>query len=156
MDTVAPRHLGGLLATHGAAFAPTLRAWARCDAHARCDDLWKRRAAITAQLKAGRDVDAALLYDCMGANLRGSAHADTFWIQKALGWALRQRARVAPAEVQAWVRAQGDALSPLSRREALKHIGDGAAAAAKKPPAASRGKRQRAAKAAEASESSSE
>jgi len=150
VDTVAPRHLGGLLATHGAAFAPTLRAWARCE------DMWKRRAAIIAQLSAGRDADVQLLYDCLGANLRGSVHADAFWIQKALGWALRQRARVAPAEVQAWVHAQGDALSPLSRREALKHIGAGDGASAKTPPAAPRRKRRSSASDLKASESSSD
>jgi 3-methyladenine DNA glycosylase AlkD len=142
VDTVAPRHLGALLAAHGAAFAPTLRAWARCD------DVWKRRSAIIAQLGAGQAADAALLYDCVGANLRGSAHADSFWVQKALGWALRQRARVAPAEVQTFVRKQGDALSALTRREALKHVGAGDAAAGKaQAPAAGaapRGKRPRA------------
>ena len=129
VDTVAPRHLGGLLAAHGEAFAPTLRAWARCD------DVWKRRAAITAQLGAGQRLDAALLYDVIGANLVGSLHGHVFWIQKGAGWALRQRARVAPGEVRAFVAAQGDSLSALTRREALKHIGSGGAA---KAPAAKR------------------
>jgi hypothetical protein len=67
-----------------------------------------------------------------------------------------QRARVAPAEVQAWVHAQGDAPSPLSRREALKHIGAGDGASAKTPPAAPRRKRRRSASDLKASESSSD
>ena len=138
VDTVAPRHLGGLLAAHGAAFKPTLRAWARCE------DMWKRRAAITAQLSAGRQLDSELLFDCIGANLLGSPFGNVFWVQKAAGWALRQHARVAPADVRAYVKAQGEALSALTVREALKHIGSGGGGAkAPKKPAA---KRQRAAK----------
>jgi 3-methyladenine DNA glycosylase AlkD len=45
-----------------------------------------------------------------------------FFIRKAIGWALREVARVDPA----WVRSYADAhaLSPLSRREALKHLPD--------------------------------
>ena len=132
VDAVAPRHLGGLLAAHGAAFAPTLRAWARCD------DVWKRRAAMIAQLGAGRQLDSALLFDCIGANLLGSPHGHVFWIQKAAGWALRQHARVAPDEVRAYVAAQGDALSALTRREALKHIGTKRGGGGAKAPAAKR------------------
>jgi len=43
-----------------------------------------------------------------------------FFIRKAIGWALREVARHDPE----WVRAFADAqpLSPLSRREALKHL----------------------------------
>ncbi len=43
-----------------------------------------------------------------------------FFIRKAIGWALRDYARVAPEWVRLYV--AGTALSPLSRREALKHL----------------------------------
>jgi len=46
-----------------------------------------------------------------------------FFIRKAIGWALRQYARTDPTEVRRYVTACGEALSPLSRREALKNIG---------------------------------
>ena len=47
--------------------------------------------------------------------------ADTeFFIRKAIGWALREYARVAPDWVLAF--ASTHELSPLSRREALKHL----------------------------------
>ena len=44
-----------------------------------------------------------------------------------IGWALRQRARLAPSEVQAYVRRSRGQLAPLSCREALslEHVGDG-------------------------------
>ncbi len=126
VDTVAPRHLGGLLRAHGAGgMGATLRAWAGCE------DMWKRRAACIAQLNLKEEeTDVALLYDCLALNLRGSRHGEEFFIQKGVGWALRQRARCAPAEVQRFVRERGDAVSALTRREALKHVGAGADAGA--------------------------
>ena len=43
-----------------------------------------------------------------------------FFLRKAIGWALRDHARTAPDWVAAFVRAHP--LSPLSRREATKHL----------------------------------
>ncbi len=85
----------------------------------RDDDLWIRRIAILSQLGRGARVDPVLLADVITPNIGDSE----FFIRKAIGWALREYARV-DAE---WVRAFADAntLSPLSRREALKHIGSG-------------------------------
>jgi 3-methyladenine DNA glycosylase AlkD len=45
-----------------------------------------------------------------------------FFIRKAIGWALRQYARVEPAEVERYVKANHARLSPLSVREALKRV----------------------------------
>ena len=47
----------------------------------------------------------------------------SFWLRKAIGWALRQYARTDPDWVRAEVGLLGDRLSGLSRREALKHLG---------------------------------
>ena len=46
-----------------------------------------------------------------------------FFIRKAIGWALREYAKTDPAWVRAFVAAHDDGLSPLSRREAMKHLG---------------------------------
>jgi 3-methyladenine DNA glycosylase AlkD len=80
------------------------------------DDLWIRRIAILSQLGRRERVDTALLADVVDANL---ADPD-FFIRKAIGWALRDCARTDPE----WVRgyAERRPLSPLSRREALKHL----------------------------------
>lgn len=93
-----------------AATAATLRAWSGDD------DFWMRRIAIIAQLGRKDAVDRDLLADVIAPNLADRE----FFIRKAIGWALRDLARVDPA----WVRAYADAhdLSPLSRREALKHL----------------------------------
>ena len=82
------------------------------------DDLWLRRSAIICQLPAKGNTDLALLYDCIEPSL-GSPE---FFLRKAIGWALRQYARTDPAEVGRYVAANEARLSPLSRREALKHI----------------------------------
>jgi 3-methyladenine DNA glycosylase AlkD len=93
------------------------------DAHAHMDaalrhaDFWLRRIAMLHQLGWRGDTDAAWLFDTALA----LAHEDEFFIRKAIGWALRDYARHAPGAVTAFVNAQRQQLSPLSRREALKH-----------------------------------
>ena len=81
-------------------------------------EMWIRRIAILSQLGRRDRVDAALLSDTIVANLADPE----FFLRKAIGWALREYARVAPDWVRAYVAAQP--LSPLSRREALRHVGD--------------------------------
>ncbi|KJL39723.1 DNA alkylation repair enzyme [Microbacterium trichothecenolyticum] len=93
-----------------AATAVLVRAWAHDD------DLWIRRIAILSQLGRGIRLDPDLLADTIEPNLADPE----FFLRKAIGWALREYGRVAPE----WVRRYVDehALSPLSRREALKHL----------------------------------
>lgn len=80
------------------------------------ENLWVRRVAIICQLSRKEKVDPRLLTHAIESNL-GSKE---FFINKAIGWALRDYARTAPQ----WVRAFVDShdLAPLSRREALKHL----------------------------------
>ena len=82
------------------------------------DDMWIRRTAILAQLNHKEHTDADLLFDFC---LRRS-HETEFFIRKAIGWALRQYARVDPEAVRRFVRANSDRLAPLSIREATKHL----------------------------------
>ncbi|MET0780847.1 MAG: DNA alkylation repair protein [Microbacterium sp.] len=80
------------------------------------DDMWIRRIAIISQLGRRDRVDRGLLVEAIEPNLADGE----FFIRKAIGWALREYARVDPQ----WVREYADShpLSPLSRREALKHL----------------------------------
>jgi 3-methyladenine DNA glycosylase AlkD len=116
VDPVATHRLGALLEREEAAMAPVIRAWARDR------DLWKRRSAIICQVRRKAATDLPLLYDCIAPNLGERS----FWIRKAIGWALREYARTDPDEVARYVAEAGGALSPLSRREALKHVPGGA------------------------------
>jgi 3-methyladenine DNA glycosylase AlkD len=93
-----------------------MRAWARDD------DLWVRRTAILCQLGSHEATDVSLLLDCIGP----SVERREFFLAKAIGWALRQYAHEGPEaadRVRQMVRSYGDRMAPLSRREALKHLG---------------------------------
>ena len=116
VDPVAADFIGPILLAHRPVVTPLIRADA-VDPH-----LWVRRTAILAQLKhrAGTDVD--LLSDVLDANLEGSLHGKDFFIRKAVGWALRQHARVDADWVREYVDSRASRLSGLSRREALKHL----------------------------------
>lgn len=81
------------------------------------DDIWIRRIAILSQLGRRDRLDTVLLADVIEPSLARRE----FFLRKAIGWALRDHARVAPAWVERY--AASHELSPLSRREALKHFG---------------------------------
>ncbi len=102
--------VGELLLAFSAHVRPVVERWQRDP------DLWLRRASIICQLGAREQTDVALL---VGAIEHNAADRD-FFIRKAIGWALRDYARTDPAWVSRFVAAHE--LSPLSRREALKHV----------------------------------
>ncbi len=80
-------------------------------------DLWLRRLAIISQLGRRDRVDPALLTRVIEPNIADRE----FFIRKAIGWALREYARIEPEWVRTFV-AEHDDLSGLSKREALKHL----------------------------------
>jgi 3-methyladenine DNA glycosylase AlkD len=84
------------------------------------DHLWLRRTAIICQVGRKGRLDQALLADAIEPNLGDR----DFFIRKAIGWALRDHARVEPDWVRAFVKAHSGELSGLSRREATKHLAD--------------------------------
>ena len=112
VDGVAAHLVGGIFQTDAAWLSARMREWST-DEH-----LWKRRTSIICQLRRGKDVDLALLHDCIAPNLDDR----DFFIRKAIGWALRQVAKSQPQEVVRYVEEHRDALSGLSKREALKNL----------------------------------
>lgn len=111
VDSVAPR-LCELLQQDRKAMDPILREWST---HS---NFWLRRAAIISQLAAKSSTDTHLLTEVIAPNLADRE----FFIRKAIGWALRQHARTDPVWVRHYVAVHEEQLSPLSRREALKHL----------------------------------
>lgn len=79
-------------------------------------NFWLRRTCLLFQLNYKEETDFDLLCDIIRENL-GS---DEFFINKAIGWALRQYARTDPKAVKQFVKSTD--LHPLSRREAMKHL----------------------------------
>ena len=81
------------------------------------ENFWLRRACILFQLNYKSETDFDLLCEIIRENL-GSKE---FFINKAIGWALRQYARTNPTAVKKFVKETKE-LHPLSRREAMKHL----------------------------------
>lgn len=84
-----------------------------------CDqqNMWLRRTAIIFQLRYKKDTDLNLLQYAIEKNL-GSKE---FFINKAIGWALRDYSRVSADWVLNFIE-QHPTLNSLSRREALRLI----------------------------------
>ena len=112
VDDLATHRIGPLLALYPDPMRATMLAWSR-DAN-----LWKRRTAILCQNTFKAATDEALLDACIEPNLNDK----DFFIRKAIGWALREYAKTRPAAVRRYVREHEATLSPLSRREATKHL----------------------------------
>lgn len=111
VDELAIRRIGPILRGHRDAVTPVVRAWTTAD------DRWLRRTSVICQVTATDDTDLVLLAEAVEAN----QHDRDFFLRKGIGWALRDYAKTEPG----WVRAFVDShphLSPLSRREALKHL----------------------------------
>jgi 3-methyladenine DNA glycosylase AlkD len=107
------RRYGELLRAHPEKIGPMMRDWSR-DANP-----WKRRQSMICQLHLGSHTDTDLLDEALVANLEDPE----FFIRKALGWALRQYGKTDPDWVRTWVAGHRRFMSPLSLREALKHLG---------------------------------
>jgi 3-methyladenine DNA glycosylase AlkD len=105
---------GGIVGTHFKRYPAVrkkyLARWRRSD------NFWLRRTSILFQLNYKKETDFELLCDIIRENL----DSKEFFINKAIGWALRQYARVDPKAVKRFVLATP--LHPLSRREAIKHL----------------------------------
>lgn len=79
-------------------------------------DMWLNRCSILFQLKYKKNTDTSLLEE----HIVRLSNANEFFIQKAIGWALREYSKTNPAWVRTFIRAQK--LAPLSIREGSKYI----------------------------------
>jgi 3-methyladenine DNA glycosylase AlkD len=76
-------------------------------------ELWRN-----AQFREERYAALHLLYAC----IESSMASKEFFLQKAIGWALRQYAWIDAAEIRRHVADNAERLSALSKREALKNV----------------------------------
>lgn len=77
-------------------------------------NMWVQRTAIIYQLSYRQRTDEARLF----AYIQVCMHRKEFFLQKAIGWALRQYSRTNPQAVIDFIEHQP--LAPLSKREALR------------------------------------
>ncbi len=81
-------------------------------------DFWVRRIAIDHQLSRKQATDTALLETIIVNNLGSSE----FFINKAIGWSLREYSKTDPGWVRAFLERHRPTLSRLSLREASKRL----------------------------------
>jgi 3-methyladenine DNA glycosylase AlkD len=112
VDDIASHRVGPILKAYPVPMRRKMLAWSKSN------NLWKRRTAIICQLGFKQETDLKLMYACIEPSL-GSRE---FFLQKAIGWALRQYAWTDGAEIKKYVRLNRTRLSALSSREALKNI----------------------------------
>ena len=80
------------------------------------ENIWLNRVALLHQLKYKHNTDETLLIACISH----CKHKKEFFVQKAIGWALRQHSRVNPVFVANYCSKYP--LSNLAKREAMKLI----------------------------------
>jgi 3-methyladenine DNA glycosylase AlkD len=82
------------------------------------DNMWLNRVSIIFQLSYKEETH----WDLMQNNIVNHLASEEFFIQKAIGWALRQYAKTNAAAVSSFVEEHRFMMKPLSIKEALKHL----------------------------------
>lgn len=80
------------------------------------DNMWERRISINLQLMEKENTDTKMLVK----SILFDQTTDEFFIQKAIGWSLRQYAKANPKWVVAFLKKHQ--LSVLAVKEATKHL----------------------------------
>ncbi|MGC1460683.1 MAG: DNA alkylation repair protein [Terracidiphilus sp.] len=112
VDSIASNRIGPILRDYRAPMRKKMLEWSKST------DIWKRRTSIICQLGFKAETDLDLLYAC----IEQSMGSKEFFLNKAIGWALRQYAWTDRTEIRKYVERNRARLSPLSTREALKNI----------------------------------
>jgi len=81
------------------------------------DSFWIRRSALIFQLKYKHNTDKERLFRYIIATM----HEDEFFIQKAIGWTLREYSKSNKKDVKKFLQQHKDKLSKLSYREGSKY-----------------------------------
>ena len=108
VDFISANVIGGYYLHHKKLYEKDLAPWTKST------DFWKRRACIIFQLKYKNEIDTVWL----SKRILENSDSKEFFLQKAIGWALRQHSQVDAR----WVIDFTDnhPLKPLSKREALR------------------------------------
>lgn len=111
VDTIAPNLIGYLVQTYPE-LTHIMDRWIE-DSY-----LWIRRAALLHQLRWKQATDEKKLF----AFCQKTCHEKEFFIQKAIGWVLREYSKTDPKAVKKFISQHRERLSNLSVREASRHM----------------------------------
>lgn len=110
VDTLAKYAVGGYLTKFPE------KKYAIIDEFSNSDNMWLNRTAIIFQLGYKAKTDFELLV----SECEKHKHSNEFFIQKAIGWALREYGSINPNAVLEYVNSTN--LKPLSKKEAIRKI----------------------------------
>ena len=110
VDSIAPSIVGTIVLNDRIDGERIMQEWSDSD------DMWLNRSAILHQLKYKKQTNEKFLSEIVLKH----ANSNEFFIQKAIGWMLREYAKTNPAFIQQFVGE--NELKPLSKREAIKHF----------------------------------
>lgn len=110
VDMLAQHPAGTIISNHPELIEELVNKWALSE------DMWLRRTAIIHQLRYKDKTNEDLLYKYIKLN----ADSKEFFIQKGIGWALREYSKTNPQSVKQFI--QSTSLAPLSVREGSKYI----------------------------------
>lgn len=86
------------------------------------ENFWVRRLAIDCQLTFKEKTDIDLLTTVISVNLAGSKFEKEFFINKAIGWALRDFSKTNALWVKKFIEKNREKMNNLSIREASKYL----------------------------------
>lgn len=110
VDTISTRLTGEYMKKFPEQIEAYTKKWLKSD------NIWLKRMAILFQLKYYKNTNTALLKECVNS----CSGTNEFFLNKAIGWALREYAKTNKDWVLDFV--ENNHLSNLSKREALKHL----------------------------------
>jgi len=110
VDTIAKYLVGGYLQHYPEETGKIINKFSSSD------NVWLNRCAILFQLGYKKETNTEILF----SECEKHHHSKEFFIQKAIGWALREYAKTDAEAVKNFVTIAN--LKPLSKREALKNI----------------------------------
>jgi len=112
VDPLSADLVGGVYSRERKALKPLMNKWSKDK------DKWIRRGSLLCHLHHKHDTDHEQLFgQCL--LLAGEKE---FFIQKAIGWALREFSKTDPKAVKKFLRENENVLAPLSYREGAKHL----------------------------------
>jgi 3-methyladenine DNA glycosylase AlkD len=110
VDTLAAKPVGAIAGQFPEVIEEHFDKWITAE------DIWLRRTALLFQLKYKQNTNERLLYEYILKN----AERKEFFIQKAIGWVLREYSKTNPASVKEFL--QNHQVSRLSYREGSKYL----------------------------------
>ena len=111
VDALASNYLGRYLRVFPKQRETVIKSWRKSE------NRWLRRSCLIFQLRYKSQTNFELLKSL----ILEFKHEKEFFIQKAIGWSLREYAKTNPVSVRNFVEESG--IQGLAKREALKHIG---------------------------------